>query len=60
MIKVMYIIIIFFSSLHKWQTGKLSAYAGVCEMATIHHISDLESDPESRVFFILCLRGETI
>ena len=30
--------------------GKLSGYASVCETATIHHMSDLESDPEE-VFF---------
>ena len=37
--------------------GKLSAYAGVCETAMVHHMSDLESEPEEGFFSYFSLEG---
>ena len=38
---------------------KLLEYAGVCETVMIHHMSDLEPDPEEG-FFVLSLGRKTI
>ena len=57
---IIYIIHIFRSFFARNKVEKLSAYAGLCETVTIHHMSDFDSNKEEGLFFKLCLGWKMI